>query len=178
MKQSFILLILLIFAGHAYAATIYKWVDKEGVANYSDDCSKVPALYHNRVQALEFFTEKGPLVQTPQTTSGIKEEIRTDIYGRDETWWREKVHPWKERLKGASENYENPQKEYMEQAEGLGEFKFGRLSLTQYQMLSYRLEVLNREMETYQGQIAEANAMLSRLFQEAKETKADPAWLE
>jgi hypothetical protein len=30
MKQSFILLISLIFAGHAYAATIYKWVDEEG----------------------------------------------------------------------------------------------------------------------------------------------------
>lgn len=66
----------------------------------------------------------------------------------------------------------------MEQAEGLGEFKFGRLSLTQYQMLSYRLEILNKKMETYQGQITEANEMLSRLFQEAKGTKADPAWLE
>jgi hypothetical protein len=177
-KKLIILLILFVFVAPAYAATIYKWVDKEGVANYSDDYSKVPALYRDRVQALEFLTETGPSVQTPKTTPGSKEEIRTDIYGRDETWWREKVHPWKEELKEATENYENAQKEYMEQAEGLGEFKFGRLSLTQYQMLSYRLEVLNKEMETCQGQIAEANEMLSRLFQEAKETKADPAWLE
>jgi prefoldin subunit 5 len=45
-------------------------------------------------------------------------------------------------------------------------------------MISYRLEVLNKEMEKYQGQIADANEMLSKLSQEAKETKADPAWFE
>jgi hypothetical protein len=45
-------------------------------------------------------------------------------------------------------------------------------------MISYRLEVLNKEMEKYQGQIAEANGMLEKLSNEAKETKANPAWLE
>jgi len=33
-------------------------------------------------------------------------------------------------------------------------------------------------MEKYQGQIAEANEMLSNLSKDAKETKVDPAWLE
>ena len=178
MRKFLILLILFAFAVPAYAATIYKWVDKDGVVNYTDDYSQVPALYHNRVEALEFFTEKTSPVQTPRTTPGIKEEIRTDIYGRDETWWRGRVRPWKDQLREATEGYENAQKKYIQQAEGLGPFKFGKLSLTQYQMISYRLELLNKEMETYQGQIAEANDMLARLSKEAKDTKADPAWLE
>jgi hypothetical protein len=177
-RKVFILLILLVFISPTYAATIYKWVDEEGIVNYTDDYNKVPTLYLDRVKILEFFTEKGPPVQTPQTTPGIKEEIRTDIYGRDETWWREKVRPWKEQLKEATENYENAHKEYMEQTERLGQFKFGRLSLTQYQMISYRLEILDKEMEKYQGQIAEANGMLEKLSNEAKETKANPVWLE
>ena len=78
----------------------------------------------------------------------------------------------------ATENHERVQKEYMRQAEGLSPYNFGKMSLTQYQMLSARLQILNAEMENYQGQIAEANEMLSKLSQEAKETRANPAWLE
>jgi hypothetical protein len=33
-------------------------------------------------------------------------------------------------------------------------------------------------MARYQAQIAEANEMLGKLSREAKEAKADPAWLE
>jgi len=107
-----------------------------------------------------------------------KEEIRTDIYGRNKTWWRGKVRPWKDQLREASENYKKAQKEYMEQAEGLGPYKFGKMSLTQYQMLSSRLEILNKEMEMYQRQMAEDKNMLAKLSREAKEAGADPAWLE
>jgi hypothetical protein len=178
MKRLLIILILLVFATPGYAATVYKWLDKDGVVNYTDDYNQVPAFYRDRVETLEFFTERGRPEPTPKAAPGTKEEILTDIYGRDETWWREKVRPWKEELKEASEKYENAQKEYMEQAEGLGPYNFGKMSLTQYQMLSYRLEILDKEMKTYQVQIDEAKDMLSKLFQEAKETEADPAWLE
>ena len=178
MKKIIILLILLMFTVPAHAATIYKWVDKEGVVNYSDDYSKVPAFYRDRVETLEFFTEKRPPEPTPQTTPEIKEEVRTDIYGRDETWWREKVRPWKEQLKEATENYERVREEYMRQAEGLGPYNFGKMSLTQYQMLSSRLNILNNDMAKHYAQMVEANEMLEKLSKEAKETKADPVWLE
>jgi len=52
------------------------------------------------------------------------------------------------------------------------------MSLTQYQMLSSRLEILSKEMETYQGQMAEAKGGLAKLSKEAKEAGADPVWLE
>jgi len=176
MKKFLILLTLLSFSVPAYAATIYKWVDKDGVANYTDDYSQVPALYHNRVEALEFFTEKTSSVQTPKTTPGIKEEIRTDIDGRDETWWRGKVRPLKDQLKEATENYENVHKEFMEQAEGLVRVKFG--SKTQYQMVSYALSQLTQKMEEYRAQIAKAEEMLGELSKEAEKANANPEWLE
>jgi Domain of unknown function (DUF4124) len=178
MRKLFILLILLAFAIPANAATIYKWVDEKGVVNFTDDYSNVPSSYRGRVEVEHYRTEG----VAPAYTSGIPPqktaESKVDIYGRDETWWREEVRPWREQLKEATENYENVHKQYMEQSEGLSPYNFGKMSLTQYQMLSARLQILNAEMEKYQGQIAEANQMLSKLSQEAKETKADPTWLE
>jgi uncharacterized protein YfcZ (UPF0381/DUF406 family) len=45
-------------------------------------------------------------------------------------------------------------------------------------MISSRLSTLDDQMAKYYAQMEEANEMLSKLSQEAKETKADPAWLE
>ncbi len=103
---------------------------------------------------------------------------KTDIYGRDETWWKEKARPWKEQLKDATKNYEGAFDGFAQQLERLGPFRWGGLSLTQYQMISSRLTLLSGQMERYQTQISEAKGMLARLSEEAKETKADPAWLK
>jgi hypothetical protein len=105
-------------------------------------------------------------------------DTQTDRYGRDERWWKEKVRPWKEQLEEATQNYEEICEAFVKRAEGLGPFMFGRLSLTQYQMISSRLTELSGQMTMYESQIAEAKDMLSRLSKEAEETGADPAWLE
>jgi len=178
MRKFLILLILLVFAVPASGATIYKWVDKEGVVSYTDDINNVPSSYRDQVEIKNYHTEGVAPAYTLNVPPEKKAEVQRDIYGRGETWWREQVHPWKGQLKEATENYENVKKQYMEQAEGLSPYNFGKMSLTQYQMLSARLQILNAEMEKYQGQIAEANEMLSKLSQEAKERKADPTWLE
>jgi len=110
-------------------------VDEKGVINFTDGYTKVPLAFHNRVEIEEYVQQEGNAAPAQRAVTA-KEEIRTDIYGRDKTWWRGKVRPWKDQLKEASENYEKKQKEYMEQAEGLSPYKFGEMSLTQYQMLS------------------------------------------
>jgi len=114
-----------------------------------------------------------------RAVSSVKNgEAKTDLYGRDEAWWKEKVRPWKEELKEATQNYEEACDAFVKRVEGLGPFMFGRLSLTQYQMISSRLTELGDRMAKYQTQISEARGMLSKLSKEAKETKANPAWLE
>jgi chromosome segregation ATPase len=177
MKKVLILLILLVFTSPAYAATAYKWADKEGVVNYTDDYGNIPPEYRGRVSTEVM--EETPSVgvpTSPQVTPQKIEEAKTNIYGRDETWWRERVRFWKEQLLEATENYENVYKEFMEQAESLVRVRFG--SKTQYEMGSYALRGLTQQLEEYRAKIVKAEKMLDELSKEAEEAKANLESLE
>ena len=181
MKKVFFILFLLIFISSAYAATIYKWVDKDGVVNFTDDLEKVPLSYRDRVQVetrKDVPEESAP--SSPQTiaTSGKDDEMIKDSYGRGEAWWRDKVRPWKEKLKEATEKYEEAQKNFTEKAEELSQTNFYGRSRSQTKWDVMKLNRLNEEKKKYEAQMTEANEMLGKLKKEAEETKADPAWLE
>jgi hypothetical protein len=105
-------------------------------------------------------------------------KVERDIYGRDELWWRQKVLEVRGTLEDAVRNYEKSYEAYSKDVEKLVPLRFGGLSLTQYQMISLRLNTYNDQMTKYQAQIAEAKKMLERLSREAKEAEADPAWLK
>jgi tetratricopeptide (TPR) repeat protein len=111
------------------------------------------------------------------STSLFQEEISTDIYGRDEAWWRSKVFDQREQLKKAVEDYEKAYEDYSEHVEKLSPSRLGRLSLTQYQMFSCRLDILSKEMTRHRVRVTEANELLKRLLKEAEESKANPEWL-
>jgi tetratricopeptide (TPR) repeat protein len=108
----------------------------------------------------------------------LQAEISTDIYGRDGAWWRSKVFDQREQLKKAVEDYKKAYEDYSEHVERLNPSRFGRLSLTQYQMFSCRLDILSKEMTRLQVRITEANELLKRLLKEAEESKANPEWLK
>jgi len=181
MRRMICILVSLIFISLVYAQTVYKWTDEKGVIHFSDDLDGVPPAYRGRVEV-----EKGEDIRKPEASSPVpsgtllqnKEEGQRDIYGQDEAYWKGKVRPWKEQLQEATENYERVRGEYMKQAEGLDPSNFGKMSLTQYQMLSSRLKVLNEEMAKYQAQMDEANKMLDKIAKEAEEAKADPEWVK
>ena len=176
MKKLLILLILLIFAAPVHAATIYKWVDKEGGVHFTDDPSKVPPSYQNRVETEERKDVKEEVTpRPPQAVTREKEPegIKKDIYGCDETCWREKVRPWKAQLKEATENLEKLRNKYAEETEQFG--RTGYVSRARYQDKANKY---TEERKKYEGQIAEANERLDKLSKEAQESKADPAWLE
>ena len=66
-KLIFALSFLFIFASSA-SATIYRWVDEEGVVNFSDDYSKIPPEYRHKVEEVNI-QKTGP--STPsQAPSG------------------------------------------------------------------------------------------------------------
>lgn len=56
----FVLLFLFIFASFA-TATIYRWVDEKGVVNFTDDYSKVPPEYRNKVEEVNI-QKTGPSI--------------------------------------------------------------------------------------------------------------------
>ncbi len=177
MKKLILALSFLILASSAYTAAVYKWVDKQGAENFTDDYDKVPPMYRDRVEEFTVPTET-PKAGSSTSTAPLEkgEGIATDIYGGDETSWREKVRPWKEQLKEATKNYEETHKELMEQIETLGRSKFA--SLTQYQMIAGRINVLNAQLVEHQARIAQAKEMLEKLSKEAEEAKANPDWLK
>ena len=176
MKKVYILMILLMFFSHAYAATIYKWVDKEDVVNFTDDYNKVPSEYRDRVETeIRGDTAKGEILTPLQTPLQESEETKTDLYGRDEAWWRDKVRSWKDRIKEATSNYESAQKKFIEKEGELSRIKFG--SKSRHRIIIREMDQLKEEMTRYEAQIAEADEMLEKLSREAKETKANPNWL-
>ncbi len=107
----------------------------------------------------------------------VQGDTGTDIYGRDGTWWRSKVFDQREELRKAVESYEKAYEDYNENVEKLGPSMFGRMSLTQYQMFSHKLEILSKELARHQDRIAEASEGLKRLRKEAEESKANPEWI-
>jgi hypothetical protein len=178
MKKLTFILLLSIFASSVYAVTVYKWVDKEGRVNFTEDYNKIPPIYRDRVEELNISEGAPKMGPSPpsQAPIGQKEGVAKDIYGRDEASWREKVRPWKEQLEQATVNYEATNKRYLERLEELSGKE--QLSPTQYKMGITELHGLKEEVKKYEAQIAEANEMLRKLSKEAEETKANPDWLK
>jgi len=179
MKKLMIVSCLLLFTSSLYAATLYKWVNKEGVVNFTEDYEKVPPIYRNTVEKINMGTEDTPKPDVPaasKASPGKIEKATADIYGRDENWWREKVRSWKEQLKQATANYEAANKRYSERLEELSGKQ--EMSPTQHRMSIAELGSLKEEKTKYQAQMTEADEMLKKLSQEAEEAKADPDWLK
>jgi len=175
MKKLLIFLILLAFASPSYAATTYKWVDEKGVFGFTDDFSIIPREYRDQVSIEEM--EETPSVgvaASPQVAPQKIEEARTDSYGLGESYWRERVRPWKDRLKEATENYEKANEKFMASAEELSQRRYG--SRTQYKMNIIELDRLNMERMGYEAQIEEAKDKLVKIYNEARESGADPEW--
>jgi len=177
-KKLIIVLLPLIFTVSAYSADVYKWVDKDGVVNFTEDYSKIPPAYRDRVEELIITGETPKMgLSTPSQAPVVeKEGVAKDIYGRDEASWKERVRPWKDQLKQATANYEIANNRYLERLEELSGKE--QLSPTQYKMGITELHRLNEEVKKYEAQIAEAKEMLEKFSKEAEETKANPDWLK
>jgi len=175
MRYIFSILILFLLVTTVQAHIFYKWVDKDGIVNFTDDYSKIPLAYRDQVDVL-YIHEKGssPPVQKMRPQKG--QEIRKDMFGRDETWWREKVRPWKKRLMDAEVNYERVHEKFMQKAMELSRRRFG--TPTQYKANIIELDRFKEEMIKYQAQIAEVHEILGKLFKEAEASRADTDWLK
>jgi len=171
-----ILLLLLVLPSFSYAAQIYKWVEKDGSVNFTDDLSKVPPEYRDQVKTEEVRDSQKTQTPTPGPASVLKpEEEKRDAKGRGEAYWRETVRPWKKQLKQAQENYDNTNMKIDDALEALR----GRYySHTQYNFKRVEVEGLMAERVTYEAKIKEAKEMLAKISKEAEEANADPSWLE
>jgi hypothetical protein len=170
------LVLLLVSASISHAASVYKWVDKEGTVHFTDDLSKIPPEYRDQVQTEEVSSPGKPEASPPAPASVPKtEDVKRDALGRGEEYWKETVRPWKKQLKEATEDRENLNQKIDDALEVV---KGRYLSKTQYNFKRAELERLMEERVAAEGKIKEAKAALDKIAKEAEDAKADPAWLK
>jgi len=175
-KMAILILLLLVLPSMSHAADIYKWVDKDGTAHFTDDLNKVPPEYRDQVKIEEVRDSEKIQSPTPGPASGQKTgEEKRDAQGMSEDYWRDRVRPWKKQLKQAQEDYNNTN---IKIDDALEEAKGRFLSKTQYNFKRLEVEKLMEERGTYEAKMKEANEMLAKIGKEAEEAKANPAWLE
>jgi hypothetical protein len=171
-----VLFLLLVSVSISNAASIYKWVDKDGSVNFTDDLNKVPPEYRNQTQMEETRDFEKPQIPPPAPAPVEKTgEGKRDAHGRGEQYWRETVQPWKKQLKQAEEDYNNTN---IKIEDALEMVKGRFYSHTQYNLKRVEVEQLMAERVTYEAKMKEANEMLAKIAKEAEEAKADPAWLK
>jgi hypothetical protein len=173
-------LFLFLLSPSVQGFTFYKWVDKNGVVNFTDDPRKVPPEYRDQMEREvveeDTSSSKSPTPgPSPSQSSEDVRETRKDIYGMGETWWREKARPWNQQLKDATANLEAVNNKIIERSENISRRNW---SATQYKMNIVELERLKEERATYQAQVDEAKEMLKKLAKEAQDEKANPDWLK
>ena len=171
-----ILFLLLASVSISNAATVYKWVDKYGSVNFTDDLNKVPREYRNQIQ-MEETGDFGKSQIPPPAPASLQKtgEEKRDAQGRGEQYWRETVRPYKEQLKQAQEDYNNTN---IKIDDALEMVKGRFYSHTQYNLKRIEVERLMAERVTYEAKMKETNEMLAKIAKEAEEAKANPAWLK
>jgi len=145
-------------------------VNKDLVMNFTDDYNKVPLPYRDKIER-EVVTS----TLTQEVIYPKREEKERDSWGLDETYWRERVRPWKERLNEATANYENISNQFIEKTRELIQVRLGGDAQLEY--MAYDLDLLNEQMKKYQADMTEADGMLRKVSKEAAETRANPDWL-
>jgi hypothetical protein len=176
MRWFLLIPVIILLTSTIQAHTFYKWVDEKGIVNYTDDYNNIPRAYRDRVE-IEYVHEESSFPPVQKMTPQKREETKADIYGQDEAYWRGKVRPWKEFLKAAEANYERAHDKFMEKAMEFSRKRFGSWGRTQYKMNIIELDKLKEEMLKYGDQVTEAKEALEKISKEAKESKANPDWL-
>ena len=177
-RSLFIVIIIGTFVSVAQGATVYKWIDKDGRVNFTDDYTKIPAQYQNQIETQETpaSQEKQPPAPVPgPTPKAAEERKKEDALGRGEEYWKGRVQPWKTQLKEATEGYESTTRRMNEKLEQ----QSGKLlSPTQWNMNQAENRQVLEERTKYEAQMKEANEMLKKVAKEAEEAKADPEWIK
>ena len=177
-KVMLLLLVLSFFLSPCYGATVYQWVDDNGTYNFTDDHEKIPFAYRNqvRIMKMEDFREvASPALPLIPKAAPQKGEVKTDILGLGEEWWREKVHPWERQLGEATENYQAANEEFLKESDLLILRKFG--SPQQFKSTIIGMNNIKGERAKYEAEVIQAEEMLEKISREAEELQADPDWL-
>ena len=89
--------------GNVAWATVYEWVDSQGVVNMTDDPDNVPARYRKVMKTREIDTgDAATPAAAPETApveEAVPQQVKAELYGgHGETWWRNSFKEAREKL--------------------------------------------------------------------------------
>lgn len=145
-------------------AQIYRWIDEEGVINFTDNPDKIPERYRGRfdIVILSPLSQKEEITVLPLTPSPPREEA--DLQGHGREWWHERVRGWEEKRDQAIAQLEKLNLE-------LQELRFRNILYTEQNRILGEIQIAEQERQ-------EAEQILTEILpEEARKAGALPGWL-
>lgn len=158
----------LFFFTPAANAEFYRWIDKDGKENFTNDPAKIPSGYRERSSPVEVGSDRvsiGEKAPGAVSAKGTGDEHR-DKNGRGEEWWRRRAENLRREIRDLEDEYALVLKKEQEQEQKTGGRK--SKSRTNYAQKKMQLE----------KKIAQARRRLEvDLTEEARKADAYPGWL-
>jgi hypothetical protein len=165
----------LLFFATAVNAEFYRWVDRDGKENFTDDPTRVPPEYRDQSASPAVRQDRVSVAGKPaaaEAAVSVKERggnEHRDKNGRGEEWWRRRAENLRRELRDLQDEYDLVLKKEREQEEKQAQAA-GRKkkSKTNYDHKKMQLE----------KKIAQAKRRLeAELPEEARKADAYPGWL-
>lgn len=172
MKLSALLSVLLIctLSPSYVRADFYRWVDKDGRENYTNDLEKVPLEYRDRVAKVEIKEDRVSVGKGPEAgkkrAPGYAEH--KDRYGRGENYWRRKVENLRRELRRLEDEYDLILRQEREEGQ------LQRLANKKKKIIAAR----NRRKAELEKKIARKRYEIDvELPEQARKADAYPGWI-
>lgn len=158
----------LFFSAPAVSAEFYRWVDKDGKENFTNEPGKIPPEYRQQSSSVEVDSARVSIGDKPAggvSAKGAGREHR-DKNGRGEEWWSRRAENLRQEIRDLEDEKALVLKKEQEQEQKAGGKK--SKSRTNYQQKKFQLE----------KKIAQARRRLEvDLPEEARKADAYPGWL-
>jgi septin family protein len=175
MKESILMVFLVLFLALPANGEMYKWTDSTGTVNFTDDPSLIPERYRPKVLRTEVPPEGEAPKATEQPPVQKTETASKDNLGRGEEYWKARIREWQQRQTKAQERWESLRTQYNELTE---KHNASKNSVMRASLRNERDQV-KAQMEECKAQIDEAKKMLEKSIpEEAALFKANPQWLK
>jgi hypothetical protein len=180
-----ILLGLILFSFSAFGQGVYKWVDENGTAHFTDDLSLVPERYQDQIREKKPQGKPAPpSIESPGSV-GKEKEIESapesaseqkDLLGRGEEWWRATANEWNKKFVTARANYEDAYNKWKAKEQELQASQFKPDSAKR--KLKAEAKTLEENVKDWEKQMEEAKDMLDNVLpKQAIDDHANPEWL-
>lgn len=156
----------LFFPAPAVSAEFYRWVDKDGKENFTNEPSKIPSEYRQQSSSVDVGSERVSIGDKPAGAGSAKGTEHKDKNGRGEEWWRRRAGNLRQEIRDLEDEHALVLKKEQEQERKAGGKK--SKSRTNYEQKKMQLE----------KKITQARRRLEvDLPDEARKADAYPGWL-